>query len=117
IPIPWLGYKDPVRVCLSCNIKLDEYKTVREVVILRRTQTVQVYNVVEYGRRYYRTLVFTTDSRYGLYTMPPRYIPTEPWTRADRLAACENVEHLRLLQPSSSLVVMRNFDAETTKHQ
>jgi hypothetical protein len=42
----------------------------RELVIFRRTRLLQVFNVVEHGRRFYRTLIFSSDSSWSMENLP-----------------------------------------------
>lgn len=63
MPIPTMGMNDPVRVCVSCSVRLSEYKTIKEIVVLRRQRVVHVYETIEHGRRQYRSLVFSTGMR------------------------------------------------------
>ena len=44
--------------------------TLKEVVVLQRTAAVLVYNVVEHGRRWHRTLVFCGRTDVSLATLP-----------------------------------------------
>ena len=44
--------------------------TLKEVAVLQRTAAVLVYNVVEHGRRWYRTLVFCSRTDVSLATLP-----------------------------------------------
>jgi hypothetical protein len=40
--------------------------TLKEVIVFRDPQVVHVYNVVEYGRRFYRQLVYSSDATFCL---------------------------------------------------
>ena len=42
-------------------------RTLKEVVVFREPAVVHVYNVVEYGRRFFRTLVYSSDASYCLH--------------------------------------------------
>lgn len=45
--------------------------TLKEVVVYRDPEVVHIFDVVEHGRRFYRTLVYTTDARWTLHSMSP----------------------------------------------
>ena len=45
--------------------------TFKEFVVVRSFGVVQVYNLVSHGRRVYRTLVFSSDYRFGLHCLEP----------------------------------------------
>lgn len=47
------------------------HKTLKEVVVLKDPNVVHIYNVIEHGRRWYRSLIFTSDTRYCLHEMTP----------------------------------------------
>lgn len=62
-----MGLNDPVRVCVPCSVRLSEYKTIKEVVVLRRQRVVHIYETIEHGRRQFRSLVFTTGKKPIIY--------------------------------------------------
>ncbi len=77
---------------------LDEEKTLKrfanlkEIFIFRRRKVVHIYDVIEVGRRFYRSLVFSSDNRYAfrdITTSVPRdsVVPLDPRTK---FAALEN---------------------------
>jgi len=44
--------------------------TLREVVVYRYPRVIHVFNVVEHGRRFYRTLIFSSDSFLSPHDLP-----------------------------------------------
>eukprot|EP00966_Prymnesium_polylepis_P315084 7280750-Prymnesium_polylepis.1 len=61
----------------------------KEVVVFRQPPTVHVYNVVSHARRFYRTLIFSSDNAFCLHDMPctlflhgerPRLVAGDPRT-------------------------------------
>ena len=42
----------------------DRQKTLKEIVVYRDPPVVHIYDVVEHGRRFYSTLVFSTDAKW-----------------------------------------------------
>lgn len=82
----------------------------REFVTLRAgtTGVVHMYHTVEHGRRFYRTLVYSSDWRFSLHEMPPLFPLEQPAQSVDRMA-CADEEYLRPTLPSESLIIMRNL--------
>ena len=115
--IPEYGYNEPVRVCDECYIKLHEYKTLKEVVVFRKQQCLHIYNVVEYGRRFYRSLVWSSDSRYTLTDLPPVWQPDASWMQPDRYAITDDRKHADASYPHPSLIITRNFTTLADKMQ
>lgn len=66
--------------------------TLKEVIVFRDPQVVHVYNVVEYGRRYYRHLVYSSDATFcldgtlpgapALHSTAPMFQAGDPRTEA-----------------------------------
>ena len=115
--IPEYGYNEPVRVCDPCYIKLNEFKTLKEVVVFRKQQVVHIYNVVEYGRRWYRSLVWSSDSRFTLNDLPPIWSPDASWMQPDRYAITDGKKHADASYPHPSLIITRNFTTLADKMQ
>lgn len=46
-------------------------KYLKEVVVAKDPPVVHVYDVVEYGRRFYRTLTYSSDAALSLVSRPP----------------------------------------------
>jgi thiol-disulfide isomerase/thioredoxin len=53
--------------------------TWKEVFVFRDFRTVHVYDVVSYGRRNYRTLVYATDSRFCMRELQPEFSDRRSW--------------------------------------
>jgi len=68
--------------------------TFREVFLYKDYSCVQIYDVESYGRRFYRTLIFTTDTRFTLRELQPstqaRPAPWRPWQRHLSLSMMPN---------------------------
>ena len=42
----------------------------KEVIVFRSPPVVHVYDVISHGRRFYRTLIFSSDNAFALHNMP-----------------------------------------------
>jgi ribonuclease BN (tRNA processing enzyme) len=49
----------------------NEMGTWKEFVLLRERNVVQMFNLLEHGRRSYRSLVYSTDTRFCLRSLEP----------------------------------------------
>lgn len=56
-----------------------EVKYLKEVVVGKDPPLVHVYDVVEHGRRFYRTLSFSSDASLSLASMPPLGVSHVRW--------------------------------------
>eukprot|EP00667_Euglena_gracilis_P000067 EG_transcript_67 len=85
----------------------------REMVVLRHPPVVHVYNVVEHGRRYRRTLVFSSDVRWCLHNLESSRVVMQLDPRTDhpmpKLIAGEVGPPQR---PAQSLVITRTLTAQ-----
>lgn len=52
-------------------VVVKEINCVKEILVHRHHQMVQVYDIKSYGRRFYRSLVYTTDTRMTFFDMQP----------------------------------------------
>lgn len=48
-----------------------QVKYLKEVVVAKDPSVVHVFDIVEHGRRFYRTLVFSSDASLSLVSHPP----------------------------------------------
>ena len=48
-----------------------DHATWKEVIVCRERSVVHVYNLVSHGRKIFRSLVYTNDSRFCLHSLPP----------------------------------------------
>ncbi len=81
-------------------------KQLKEVVVLRNPGVVYVYDVVEHGRRYYRSLVFTSNVDMCIADIPPCGVMDEKDWRAQLVGG----DALASISPSQpSLVITRNL--------
>jgi hypothetical protein len=53
----------------------DPKGTLKEIVVYRYPRVFHVYDVMEYGRRFYRSLVFSSDSAFSPQDMPAGFVP------------------------------------------
>lgn len=53
-----------------------EIKYLKEVVVAKDPPVVHVFDVVEHGRRFYRTLTFSSDASLSLASRPPSGVRT-----------------------------------------
>ena len=60
----------------ALNALLMKYGCMKEIVVFRKRKIVHVYDIIEHGRRHYRSLVFSSDNRYCLRDIAS-YIPRE----------------------------------------
>jgi hypothetical protein len=93
----------------------DGFKTLKEVVVFKNPAVVHIYNLLEHGRRYYRSLIFTSDTRYCLREMAaavPYALPDAASTK--HYASGSGLQATR---PAPSLVITRNLEATTAGTQ
>ncbi len=81
-------------------------KQLKEVVVLRNPGVVYVYDVVEHGRRYYRSLVFSSNVNLCIADIPPCGVMDEKDWRA-QLVGGDAVAPIS--PPRPSLVITRNL--------
>jgi hypothetical protein len=65
--IPGYAGGEEVRLCEKCRIAVTPRKSLRELVILRKHRAVHYYKIVEHGRQFFKSLLFSSDWRYTLY--------------------------------------------------
>jgi len=82
--------------------------TWKEFYIFRETGVVHAYNVMSHGRRFYRSLEYTSDARYSLRDMQPSIEARDsPWPRWERHGA----GHPYQMYPDpTSVVITRSWD-------
>ncbi len=62
--------------------------TWKEIFVFKSLRIVQIYNVMSHGRRFYRSLEYTTDVHYSLRDMQPSIKDRDyPWPRWERHGA------------------------------
>ena len=82
-----------------------------QLVVFRKHSVVQVFNVVEHGRKFYRSLVFTSDYRFCLHNLKPESASNSPST-TQTTPACTSFaagDALAVSRPNFSLVITRNL--------
>jgi hypothetical protein len=77
----------------------------KEVVVYRYPRVFHIYNVVEYGRRWYRQLIFSSDPDLSLHEMKTDYLFIN-----GRLSLCCGDPRLTY-SPAASLIVHRDIKA------
>lgn len=55
----------------NTNFIIRTVKYLKEVVVAKDPPVVHVFDVVEHGRRFYRTLAFSSDASLSLVSRPP----------------------------------------------
>ena len=51
-----------------------------EIIVYRYTRVCEVYAITSHGRRFYRSLVYSSDARYSLYSLQPSLNDRDrPW--------------------------------------
>jgi len=87
------------------------YQVVREIVIFSKNLVVNVFNLLESGRRYYRSLIFSSDSSFTYQSLP--HIESKDMPPATTNGyICREVltpDSLLIPRPRPSLVISRNF--------
>lgn len=81
--------------------------TLKEIVVTRDPVVVHVFDVIEHGRRFFRTQVYSSDASFSLHQMPPVLVRDEGAgkRRSYRLASGNVFDGD---WPAPSLVVSRN---------
>ena len=82
-------------------------KCIKEVIIVRAYKVVHVYNVVEIGRRYFRSLCYTSNIRHCLHDIKSDRSLLKQWGRA----VVEGGNPLSYVRAEKSLVVTRHLNA------
>ena len=81
---------------------------VKEIVVFRSPPTLHVYDVYEYGRRYFRTISYTSDTSHCLHDLVPRVNevanPRDPYILSGG-------DPTRMTRRTQSLVITRNITA------
>ena len=109
----------------------------KEIVVLRDPPTVHVYDIIESGRRHYRTIAFSSDASHSLASLSPRrqeqratsHVQVSPPagvstpglspTRASHRPACSSLSCVQRVMgtpssavlPAPSLVISRQISA------
>jgi hypothetical protein len=60
--------KDKVRL-IGCDAADKPEATWKEIVILKQRKMLLAFNLISHGRRVFRQLIFTTDSRFSLHNL------------------------------------------------
>eukprot|EP00760_Papus_ankaliazontas_P003017 PhM_4_TR11378/c0_g1_i1/m.4426 len=97
----WVGYLTAIHP--------ERGGTWKEVFVLRNWNCVQIYDVISYGRRQYRSLCYSTDARYSLRELQPATGDRRtPWPAWGRYEAGDPTADL---DPGVSAVIFREYNA------
>eukprot|EP00937_MAST-01D_sp_MAST-1D-sp2_P002013 g2013.t1 len=77
--------------------------TLKEVLVFRKSHMVHVYRIIEYGRRRYRTLIFTSDPALCYHDMRLTHV------KHDSVPCLESGNMLSCPSPESSVVITRQL--------
>ena len=94
------------------ELQLADYRNLKEIIVFRKRNVVHIYDIIEHGRRFYRSLIYTSDTRMCFRDMQPaiqraRIHPWAPYTRFASLAA----EGKKFRYPNQSLIITRNLSS------
>eukprot|EP01012_Entosiphon_sulcatum_P007139 TRINITY_DN13559_c0_g1_i1.p1 TRINITY_DN13559_c0_g1~~TRINITY_DN13559_c0_g1_i1.p1 ORF type:complete len:4669 (-),score=764.85 TRINITY_DN13559_c0_g1_i1:3029-17035(-) len=93
--------------CFIVAVDPDTGALMHEIYAFRYPQCVQIYEVVSYGRRFYRSLFYTTDARLCLQDMqPPFGDRNAPWAKWARHEAETNS-----IKTTTSAIILRHANA------
>ena len=81
--------------------------TIKEVVVFRYPPTIHIYDVHEYGRRFFRTLTYTSNSSLCLHD-----VPSDPYPdRINNSITLSAGSPWTTTSPTASLVISRRLDS------
>ena len=82
--------------------------TIKEVVVFHYPPTIHIYDVHEYGRRFLRTLTYTSNSSLCLHDVPGDPYPD----RVNNMICLSSGSPWTVRAPAPSLVISRRLNAE-----
>lgn len=91
--------------------KTPESYTLKEVIVHKYPRFLEIFNIIEYGRRWYRSHCFSTDPRLSYFEGPMHALSLE-----DRLATCGG-DPTVTTSPSPSVVILRYVEEEAPNPQ
>ena len=84
--------------------------TLLEVVVFKDPATVHIYEVVEHGRRFYRSLAFTSDISFTYRDLQNKHTPKLEWKKAGGMHLSSG-KVLKTSRPASpSMLISRHLD-------
>jgi hypothetical protein len=89
-----------------------EPDALRELVVYKRNSAVQIFNVVEHGRRFYRSMIYCSDSSWSFHDLP--LLDKEPISKFGFHCALDLKDernHDVVAGVRESLIVSRNLGA------
>ncbi|CAM9179352.1 unnamed protein product, partial [Ectocarpus fasciculatus] len=94
-------------------VEEDKECTLKEIIVYRYPRVVHVFDVTSFGRRFYRTQIYTSSQTFSLHdvTIPP--LPPPPVVNEKISAAVIS----RIIRKGPSLVIMRDLTQENTGFQ
>lgn len=108
--LPRGEYSASATVAILCGH--DGATTLKEVVCFRKPPVCHIYNVVEHGRRYYRTLVYSSDAKFCLQDLVPHLtIRPDPINKNNVIPHYESGNPLIKVEPAPSVVITRSLNA------
>lgn len=91
----------------------EKWKTLKEIVVYRHLKTFHIFNVMSHGRRFYRSLVFSSDPTYTLHDM---FLNDGQSIGGTFRQTCGTPNSHEM--PSTSLVITRYFsEKEVTEYK
>lgn len=82
-----------------------ESPEMKEVVVVRDPPVVHVYDVIECGRRFFRSISFSSDVTYCMHTLSPRVPELRPGGKVCRVMGSA----ARTISPAESIVITRHL--------
>ncbi|KAL3900368.1 MAG: hypothetical protein SGPRY_012474, partial [Prymnesium sp.] len=68
--LPSHDHTDEFIAYLSGAMRTEDGTSLKEVVVFRQPAVVHVYNILSHARRFYRSLIFSSDNSFCLHDMP-----------------------------------------------
>lgn len=87
--------------------------TLKEICVFRKSRVVHVYNVIEHGRRLYRTLVFSSNPRYCFHNLESKLVVSQETSGGNIAPSYEAGNPVCFYKPSPSLVITRTLTSAT----
>ena len=92
-------------------------KTLKEIVVFRKPKVVHVYNIIEYGRRWYRSLCYSSDAKFCFPQSDTRVLTDRGFLFYDEIKALVDAGErvLYACYETSSAAVAKDEDAMVGK--
>jgi hypothetical protein len=89
----------------------DGPQTLKEIVVFRYPRIFQVFNIIEYGRRWYRTMIFSSDPTLCMHSLPFHALSI-----SNELVSCCGDPTITYT-PSASVVIIKYVMHDKENHQ